>query len=82
MRCDGPSAIKAGVRQKMGVGIAFEDSVQAEIDSGEFKALKVRGLEFEAESFIVYPKHRALSPLAYEFLELLRAARVETKKVD
>jgi len=82
MRCDGPSAIKAGVRQKMGVGIAFEDSVRAEIDSGEFKALKVRGLEFEAESFIVYPKHRTLSPLAYEFLELLRAARVETKKVD
>ena len=40
MRCDGPSAIKAGVRQKMGVGIAFEDSVRAEIDSGEFKALK------------------------------------------
>ena len=43
---------------------------------------RVRRADFDAESFIVYPKHRALAPLAYEFLELLRAARVETEKVD
>lgn len=82
MRCDGPAAITAAVRQKMGVGIAFEDSVRAEIDSGEFKVLNVPGLEFEAESFIVYPKHRTLSPLAQEFLDLLRGARVQDEKLD
>ena len=75
MRCDTPAAIKAAVRQKMGVGFAFEDSVKAEIDSGELKILKVRGLDLEAESFIVYPRNRALLPLAQEFLELLREAR-------
>jgi DNA-binding transcriptional LysR family regulator len=82
MRCDGPAAITATVRQNMGVGIAFEDSVRAEIDSGEFKVLNVPGIEFEAESFIVYPNHRALSPLAREFLELLRGARVQAEKFD
>jgi DNA-binding transcriptional LysR family regulator len=82
MLCDGPAAIKAAVRQKMGVGIAFADSIKLEIDAGEFKVLKVKDFEVGAESFIVYPKHRALSPLAQEFLELLRAARVETKKLD
>lgn len=82
MLCDGPAAIKAAVRQKMGVGIAFADSIKLELDAGEFKVLKVKDFEVEAESFIVYPKYRALSPLAYEFLELLRAARVETEKAD
>jgi len=82
MRCDGPAAIKAAVRQKMGVGIAFEDSVRAEIDSGEFKILQVRGLDLEAKSFIVYPKKRPLSPLAQEFLELLRDARTKRRKFD
>jgi len=75
MRCDGPAAVKAAVRQRMGVGVAFEDVLKPEIDSGEFKLLKVRGLELEATSFMVYAKKRVLSPLAQEFLELLRDAR-------
>ena len=79
MRCDSPEGIKAAVRRKMGVGIAFEDSIKAEIDSGEFKILKVRGLELEAESFIVYARNRPLSPLAQEFLELLRGVRRRQK---
>ena len=83
MRCDGPDAIKAAVRQKMGVGITFADSIKLEIDSGDFKALKVDDFELESESFIVYPANRPLSPLAQEFLELLRDARtselVETR---
>lgn len=75
MRCDSPEAIKAAVRRKMGVGIAFADAVRAEIDSGEFRILKVRGFELEAESYIVYSKTRPLSPLAQEFVELLRGVR-------
>lgn len=75
MQCDGPTAIKAAVRQNMGVGMVFEDSLKAEVASGEFKILKVRGLELEGESFIIYSKKRPLSPLAQEFLELLRHAR-------
>lgn len=76
MRCAEPAGIKAAVRQKMGVGIAFADSVRAEVESGEFKVLKVRGLDFEAKSYIVYAKRRPPSPLAQEFLELLRKMRL------
>jgi LysR family transcriptional regulator, transcriptional activator of the cysJI operon len=75
MRCAEPAAIKAAVRQKMGVGVAFADSIEAEVDSGEFKILKVRGLGLEAKSYIVYPRKRALSPLAQDFLQLLRQVR-------
>jgi DNA-binding transcriptional LysR family regulator len=77
MYCDGPTEIKAAVRQKMGVGIVFEDALKAEIASGEFKILKVCGLELEGESFIVYSKKRTLSPLAQEFRELLRSERAK-----
>jgi DNA-binding transcriptional LysR family regulator len=75
MRCAEPAAIKAAVRQKMGVGIAFTGSIKTAVDSGEFKILKVRGLELEAKSYIVYPKGRSLSPLAHKFLQLLREMR-------
>lgn len=75
MRCDGPGAIKAAVRQEMGVGIAFADSIKIEIDSGEFTPLKVDGLDLKAESYIIYAKNRPLSSLAQEFRELLRETR-------
>ncbi len=81
MRCDGPIAIKAAVRERMGVGMVFEDSIKAEVDSGEFKILNVRGLELEGESFIVFSKHKLLSPLAQEFLELLRSSARKNKQL-
>jgi DNA-binding transcriptional LysR family regulator len=82
MYCDGPTAIKAAVRQNMGVGIAFEDAVKSEVISGEFKILKVPGIELEGASFIIYSKKRKLSPLALEFLELLRSARTKREEVN
>jgi DNA-binding transcriptional LysR family regulator len=82
MYCDGPTEIKSAVRQRMGVGIVFEDALKAEIASGEFKILKVCGLELEGESFIVYSKKRPLSPLAQEFCELLRSARSTKNSLD
>jgi DNA-binding transcriptional LysR family regulator len=82
MYCDGPTEIKAAVCQKMGVGIVFENALKAEVASGEFKILKVCGLELEGESFIVYSKKRPLSPLAHEFLELLRSVRANSEKLD
>ena len=68
-------AIKAAVRQNMGVGIVYEDVIKSEVASGEFKILDVDGLELEGESFIIYSKTRPLSPVAQEFLELLREMR-------
>jgi DNA-binding transcriptional LysR family regulator len=77
LRCDAPAAVKSAVRQGMGVGVAFEDVIKDEIESGEFKAIDVPGLRLGAKSFVVYPKDRPLSSLAREFLLLLREARDE-----
>jgi DNA-binding transcriptional LysR family regulator len=75
MYCDGPAAIKAAVAQGMGVGMVFEESLKAEAAAGKFKILRVRGLELEGHSYIVYSKSRPLLPLAQEFLEILREER-------
>ena len=80
MQCDGPSAIKAAVRQRMGVGIVFQDSLKAEVAAGEFKILKFHGLDLAGESFVVYSKKRPLSHLAQEFLALLRSAATPRRK--
>ena len=75
MRCDGPTAIKAAVRERMGVGMVYEDVVKAQVRNGEFKILKVAGLDLEGQSYIIFSKKQPLSSLAQEFLELLRGAR-------
>jgi DNA-binding transcriptional LysR family regulator len=80
MRCDGPTAIKAAVRQKMGVGVVFEESLRSEVASGEFKILNVCGLELTGESFIIYSKQRPLWPVAREFLDLLRGAATSRQR--
>jgi DNA-binding transcriptional LysR family regulator len=73
--CDGPAAIKAAVRQKLGVGVALAYAIRSEVASGEFKILKISGLDCAGQSYIVYSKQRPLSPIAQEFLEMLRLER-------
>ena len=63
MYCEGPIVIKAAVRQKMGVGVALADSIKSEVASGEFKILKVPGLELVGQSYVVYSKKRPLSAI-------------------
>lgn len=74
-RCDSSDAVKAAVRQRLGIGLAFEDVVKAEAHRGEFKILKGHGLKLEGEAVLVYRKDRELSPAAQEFLALARGGR-------
>ena len=53
------------------------DALKAEVLSGEFKILKVYGLELAGESFIIFSNKRPLQPLAREFLEILRSTRTK-----
>lgn len=75
--CDGPTSIKAAVREKFGVGVVLADSIKAEVASGEFKILKVPGLDLVGQSYVVYSKKRPLPPLAQELLEMLRDERAK-----
>ena len=72
MRCDTPEGVIETVRNKMGVGLLFRGSVENNIKRGEFKAIKLPVDTIEGTNFIVYHKSRPLSPLAQDFLTLLR----------
>jgi len=80
LRCEDPAMVKAAVRQGMGIGVAFEETVKAPVRRGEFEILNVPGLKLTGESFVIYARKTPLAPLAQEFLKLLQAARVEKNR--
>ena len=72
MHCESPEAVKVAVSRRMGVGILFKDVISDSLKKGEFKELTLPVKRSYGKSFIVYHKSRPLSPLAQDFLSLLR----------
>jgi LysR family transcriptional regulator, transcriptional activator of the cysJI operon len=72
VRCESPDAVKTAVREKIGLGILYQDTVRRELGNGEFISVKVHGLKLEGESFIISHKDKPLSSAALAFLNLLR----------
>jgi len=75
MHCQSPEAVKVAVSRRVGVGILFKDVISDSLKKGEFKELKLPVKESYGKSFIVFHKSRRLSPLAQDFLTLLRQQR-------
>lgn len=89
MRCDSPDAVKTAVKNRIGIGILFKETIAHEVRSGEFDLLELPPETRIGESFIVYRKKPALSKAAQDFLTLLRehrqklaAHRSDTKPVS
>lgn len=75
-QCDVPDAVKAAVKQGVGIGILFRSRVELDISTGALAQINVPDIEeIVARSYIVYSAQRALSPSAQDFLGLLRAIR-------
>ena len=73
MRCETSEAVKAAVQRGMGVGILRSLSVEHGIARGVLKRIDVPELEkIKVKSFIVYRRGKPLSPMAQDFLKLLR----------
>lgn len=73
MRCDTANAVKYAVMSGLGLGLIYRDHVQNEIKTNRLKVIKVHGLkETSVQSFIVYKPAPSHTPIAGEFLELLR----------
>lgn len=75
MRFESPSALKEAIQRKMGIGIIYEDVARYNLKRGEFKALKLRGLKFEGQSYIIHLNDKPLSRAATEFLKLLHISQ-------
>jgi DNA-binding transcriptional LysR family regulator len=74
MRFESPSAMKEAIQRKMGIGVLYEDAARYNLQRHEFKEIKIRGLQLEVQSCIVYLKEKLLSRAADEFLKLLRSS--------
>lgn len=75
MRCGSSRSVKETVARGAGVGILYHDAIKQEIDRGEFKPVKIPGLDLQRRSYIVYSKEKPLSRVAQEFLALLRDSK-------
>ena len=82
MHCESPEAVKVAVRRRMGVGILFKDVIALSLKKGDFKELTLPVNGLEGKTFIVYHKTRPLSPVAQDFLKLLRAQRARFKSKE
>jgi DNA-binding transcriptional LysR family regulator len=72
IQCGSPASVKIVVKNKIGLGILFQDMLIQEIRNKLFKVLQIPGLALTVQSYIVYYRDRPLSPSAQDFLALLR----------
>jgi len=79
MRCESPQAVKAAVREKMGLGIIYRELVESDARNGQFKLLRLPPLNMDTTSYIIYKKDNPLSANARSFLALLRKERNKCK---
>jgi DNA-binding transcriptional LysR family regulator len=81
LRCASPDAVKAAVRQKIGIGILFHDLIADDVRRKESKILRIQGLRrMTGNSYIVLNNPSNLKPLVTEFLALLREMKRSQKK--
>ena len=79
LRCEASSIVKAAVRMGMGVGILYRNAVATRVATGDLRLLNVPELkEMGIESSIIYHQRKPLTPMAQEFLQMLRQKRDST----
>src|SRR5438132_1193111 len=66
-----PTSIKIIMKNKIGLGILFQNILIKKIRNKLFKVLEIPELALTVQSYIVYYKDRPLSPPAKDFLTLL-----------
>jgi DNA-binding transcriptional LysR family regulator len=81
MRCESPESLKEAVRNGVGVGVLPHEIIKRELARGEFKTVRLAGIDLTGQNYIVYSKERPLSKPAQDFLALLRAERLRTPRV-
>ena len=73
VRCEASAAVKAAVGLGMGVGVLYRNAVASRVANGTLKLIDVPELkEMGVRSFLIYDKRKPITPIAAEFLEMLR----------
>ncbi len=80
LQCESAEAVKSAVKVGVGLGILYRDIVEPDVKRGELKIFKIPESKMKVDTYIIYPKERALSPHARGFLTLLRKSRKKTQR--
>ncbi len=80
LQCESAEAVKSAVKVGVGLGILYRDIVEPDVKRGELKIIKIPESKMKVDTFIIYPRERALSPHARDFLTLLRERRKKTQR--
>ncbi len=80
LQCESAEAVKSAVKVGAGLGILYRDIVEPDVKRGELKIFKIPESKMKVDTYIIYPKERALSPHAQDFLTLLRERRKKTQR--
>jgi len=83
LRCEASEAVKAAVRLGLGIGILYENAIASRLSTGNLKLVNVPELrQLGIQSFIVYDGRKPLSPIAQDFLALLRERKQSVHKTN
>jgi LysR family transcriptional regulator, transcriptional activator of the cysJI operon len=83
LRCEASSTVKAAVQMGMGVGILYRNAVATRVAKGDLRLLNVPELkEMGIKSSIIYDRRKLLTPMAQQFLQMLREKRDSTIAVN
>jgi len=72
MRCESPEAVKAAVKNQIGLGLLYEQVIKPDIKRGDLKVLRIPDLKITVWTSIIYRKDASLSAPAREFLTLMQ----------
>jgi LysR family transcriptional regulator, low CO2-responsive transcriptional regulator len=82
LRCEVSQAVKVAVQTGMGIGIIYRNAIARRLAGGSLKVINVPELkEMGIKSVIAYDGRKPLSPMAQEFLALLRQKRKRIEKI-
>lgn len=83
VRCETSETVKAAVVMGMGVGILYRNGIANRLAAGNLRLLNVPELkEVGIKSSIIYDRRKPLTPVAQEFLQMLREKRDSTTAVN
>jgi len=74
LECDTPEGARAAVKSGIGLGFFLQEIVERDIKRGRLKVIEIPGLKIDwiFKTYLIYHKERVLSPIARDFLTLLR----------
>ncbi|MFQ5682398.1 MAG: selenium metabolism-associated LysR family transcriptional regulator [Candidatus Binatia bacterium] len=72
MELGSTEAVKQALIAGIGISILSRTAIQREVQDGLLKAIPIRGLKLERDFYLIFHRHRTLSPVSQAFIQFLK----------